>query len=203
MSSEACVQDETKVPKVSTKNILNFEAWAYISMYITAEMYKFVKENAEWVKLNWWNTFHWDQTIQWDLIINWKNVTSNWQDFIPNIRVEWWNKKNNFEMVHKTWKYKIIWKTLFIQFNIYIERKWEPNWVLVCDIPEWFSTNWISEMPLEWFICKRWENPAIQNRGQTVAQGNRILILIWVDTNVWTIDWDDYVWRVNWVIPIS
>jgi hypothetical protein len=26
MSSEACVQDETKVPKVSTKNILNFEA---------------------------------------------------------------------------------------------------------------------------------------------------------------------------------
>lgn len=132
-----------------------------------------------------------------------QNWTNEWTSWEPEIFIEWWNGKNNFTKISKSGKYKLIGKILFIQANIYIEQKWEPHWVLCCRLPNGYRDNGIWEATLNWFICKRWENPSRESRWATIAGGERLLVLAGVDTSPWTIDGDGYVWRFNWVIPIQ
>lgn len=111
LSSEPCVQNDTLIPKVSSRNILNFSAWAYISMYITAEMYKFIESNLNWwwAKLVWWNTFEWEQKINWFFRIwNWLSFWQGWHNILwfwiaENTSENSWvvnSEKIPFEMRH-------------------------------------------------------------------------------------------------------
>ena len=140
-----------------------------------------------------WSNPLYMQSGGWDLIVNWQNWTSAWTSYTPSALMVSWSGAS-FTVYSA--KYKIIWKLLYINLDIWVSSVWTASgdfWII-----NPFSAIYTT---ISWWIYRGssqiWLFPEASWTTIKVVKTVFTSVLQWSDINNW-----DFVY-ISWCIEIA